>query len=56
MQMKEVEDLSGLATILQTELHQKFVKYTSFRSKAHNPMMLAATALDAHYRVLLNPL
>ena len=54
--MKAVEDLSGMAKVLQTELQQSFVKYTSPGDEGHKPIMLAATALDARYRVLLNPL
>ena len=54
--MKTVADLSGVAQILQAELQQRFVKYTAPGSEEHNAVMLAATALDARYRVLLNPI
>ena len=54
--MKAVKEMSGLAKILQTELQRRFVKYTSPGDEGHNPIMLAATALDGRYRVLLNPL
>lgn len=54
--MKTVEDLSGVAQIPQAELQWRFVKYTAPGSEEHNPVMLAATALDARYRVLLNPI
>ena len=54
--MKTVEDLSGVAQILQAELQRRFVKYTAPGSEEHNAVMLAATALDARYRVLLNPI
>ena len=54
--MKAVEDLSGVAKVLQTELQRRFVKYTSPGNEGHKPVMLAATALDVRYRVLLNPL
>ena len=42
--------------MLQAELQQRFVKYTSPGSEEHNAVMLAATALDGRYRVLLNPI
>ena len=45
--MKTVEDLSGVPQILQAELQRRFVKYTAPGSEEHNPVMLAATALDA---------
>lgn len=56
MQSKSVESMSEVAKTLQTELHRRFVKYTSPGNEDHNPIMMAATALDPRYRVLLNPL
>ena len=53
--MKGNEDLSGIAQMLQAELRRRFVKYTAPGTDGHNPVMLAATALDARYKVLLNP-
>lgn len=53
--MKAVPDLSGVAKVLQTELQRRFIKYTSPADEEHKPIMLAATALDVRYRVILNP-
>ena len=55
LQMKGNEDLSGIAQMLQAELRRRFVKYTAPGTDGYNPVMLAATALDARYKVLLNP-
>ena len=54
--MKAVENLSGVAhnLILQAKLQQQFVKYTAPGSVEHNPVILAATALDVRHTVLLN--
>ena len=41
--------------MLQAELRRRFVKYTAPGTDGHNLVMLAATALDARYKVLLNP-
>lgn len=49
MQMKAVEDLSGLAETLQTELKRRFTKYTALGTEGHNALMLAATGFDARY-------
>ena len=56
MKTRSVEDLSGVAQILQAELQRRFVKYTSPSSEKHNAVMLPATTLDGRYRVLLNPI
>ena len=53
--MKKSDDLSEVADILQSELQRWFVKYTAPGIYGHNPLMLAATAVDVRYRLLLNP-
>lgn len=53
--MKKIDDLSYVADVLQSELKRRFIKYTAPGTADHNPVMLAATALDARYRLLLNP-
>ena len=44
-----------MADVLQSELKSRFIKYTAPGTADHNLVMLAATALDARYRLLLNP-
>ena len=34
----------------------QFVKYTAPGSEEHNPVMLAATAMNPRYKVLLHPI
>ena len=53
--MKRCPDLSQVAEKLQRELKQCFAKYTAPGRDDFNPIMLAATALDVRYRLLLNP-
>ena len=53
--MKKSDDLSEVADVLQSELQRRFVKYTAPGIDGHNPLMLAATAIDVRYRLLLNP-
>ena len=40
--------------MLQKDLHRRFVKFTAPGVDNHNAVMLAATALDVRYRLLLN--
>ena len=53
--MKKINDVSHVADVLQSELKQRFMKYTAPGVDGHLPVMLAATALDVRYRLLLNP-
>ena len=43
-----------MADILQTDLQQRFRKYTAPGTIGHHPLMLAATILDVRYRLILN--
>ena len=54
-QMKKVAGMVEPATTLLTELKRRFRKFTDPTSLDHDPLFLAATALDPRYRVLLNP-
>ena len=47
-------DISNVADTLQTELQQRFRKYTAPGTIGHHPLMLAATFLDVRYRLILN--
>ena len=53
VQMKNINDL---AEVLQSELKLRIMKYTAPGTGDHDPIMLAAMALDPRYRVLLNPI
>ena len=53
--MKKINDVSHVADVLQSELKWRFMKYTAPGVDGHLPVMLAATALDVRYRLLLNP-
>ena len=53
--MKKINDISHVADVLQSELKRRFMKYTAPGVDGHLPVMLAATALDVRYRLLLNP-
>ena len=53
--MKKINDVSHVADVLQSELKRRFMKYTAPGVDGHLPVMLAATALDVRYRLLLNP-
>ena len=46
-------DISNMADTLQTELQQRFRKYTAPGTIGHHPLMLAATFLDVQYRLIL---
>ena len=54
-QMKKVAGMVEPATTLLTELKCRFRKFTDPTSLDHDPLFLAATALDPRYRVLFNP-
>ena len=43
-------DVSNVADTLQTELQQRFRKYTAPGTIGHHPLMLAATFLNVRYR------
>ena len=45
-------DISNVADTLQTELQQRFRKYTAPGTIGHHPLMLAATFLDVRYRLI----
>ena len=51
--MKKINDVSHVADVLQSELKRRFMKYTAPGVDGHLPAMLAATALDVRYRLLL---
>ena len=53
--MKNIAELTDVAELLQKELKYRFVKYTAPATEGHDPIMLAATALDPKYKILLNP-
>ena len=53
--MKATQYLSDIARLFQSDLERRFVKYTVPGVDGHNAIMLAATALDLRYRLLLNP-
>ena len=53
--MKKINDVSHVADVLQSELQRRFMKYTAPGVDGHLPVILAATALDVWYRLLLNP-
>ena len=53
--MKKINDVSHVADVLQSELKRQFMKYTAPGIDGHLPVMLAATALNVRYRLLLNP-
>ena len=43
------------AKVLLSELTRRFRKFTDPSDICHDPVFLMATALDARYRLLLNP-
>ena len=53
--MKATQCLSDIARLFQSDLKRRFVKYTDPGIDGHNVIMLAVTALDLCYRLLLNP-
>ena len=52
--MKKINDVSHVADVLQSELKRRFRKYTAPGIDGHLPVMLAVTALNVQYRLLLN--
>ena len=54
-QMKKNTDMSEAATVLLSNLKQRFRKYTDPGGPYHCPVYLAATCLDPRYKLLLNP-
>ena len=54
-QMKKNREVSEAATVLLTNLKQRFRKYTDPCDPYHCPLYLAATCLDPRYKLLLNP-
>ena len=53
--MKKNTDMSEAATVLLSNLKQRFRKYTDPSGPYHCPVYLAATCLDPRYKLLLNP-
>lgn len=52
--MKSNPEVSKAASILQSDLTRRFVKYTSPSGEDHDPIMITATAVDLRYRLCLN--
>ena len=53
--MKKNTDMSEAATVLLSNLKERFRKYTDPSDPYHCPVYLAATCLDPRYKLLLNP-
>ena len=52
---KKVLELTAVSTRLQSELKQRFKRYTDSAVSNHEPVFLVSTLLDPQIKLLLNP-
>ena len=52
---KKVLELTAVSTRLQSELKQRFKRYTDPVASNHEPVFLVSTLLNPQFKLLLNP-
>ena len=54
-EMKKFPELTAVSTRLQSELKQRFKRYTDPVASNHEPVFLVSTLLNPQFKLLLNP-